>query len=225
MIVPSPAQLLRGLALAALVVAWAWVAHQGSAGAGNPDFSVAVATAPVAVLLVILLWRIGKPLGSALGGLAMLGLLAWFWPALRQNVALLYYLQHLGTNLALAALFGHTLFGSHEALVTQFARMAHGGVVSAAQERYSRQVTIAWSIFFLANGAVSSILFWLATPAAWSLFANVLGTPLVAAMFVLEHLCRNHFLPPEDRSSVADTIRGYREAMAARRQNTQARHP
>lgn len=224
MIVPGPAQLLRGLALAALVVAWVWFAHQGSAGTGNPDFSVALATAPVAVLFVILLWRIAKPLASALGGLAMLGLLAWSWPALRQNIALLYYLQHLGTNLALAALFGHTLFGSHEALVTQFARMAHGGVVSAAQERYSRQVTIAWSLFFLGNAAVSSLLFGLATPAVWSLFANVLSTPLVAAMFVVEHLCRNHFLPPQDRSSVADTIRGYRAAMAARRQNTQARH-
>lgn len=224
MIIPGPAKLLRGLALAALVVAWAWFAHQGSAGTGNPDFSVALAAAPVVILLVILLWRIGQAPVSALGGLATLGLLAWAWPALRQNIALLYYIQHLGTNLALAALFGHTLFGRHEPLVTQFARMAHGGVLSLAQQRYSRRVTIAWSLFFLANAAVSSALFGLATPAAWSLFANVLSTPLVAVMFVVEHLCRNHFLPPEDRSSVADTIRGYRAAMAARRENTLVKH-
>lgn len=225
MIVPSPAKLLRGLALAALVVAWAWFAHQGSAGAGNPDLSTALATAPLVALVIILLWRVGNPLWPAAGGLCALALLAWFWPALRQNIALLYYIQHLGTNLALAALFGHTLFGRHEALVTQFARMAHGGVLSLAQQRYSRQVTVAWCIFFLANAAVSSALFWLATPAAWSLFANVLSTPLVAAMFVAEHLCRSHFLPPEDRSSIADTIRGYRAAMAARRKNTLVRHP
>jgi len=225
MIIPSPAKLLRGLGLVALVVAWAWFAHQGSAGAGNPDLATALATAPLIALVVILLWRVGSPLWPALGGLCTIALLAWSWPALRQNIALLYYIQHLGTNLALAALFGHTLFGRHEALVTQFARMAHGGVLSLAQLRYSRQVTIAWSIFFLANAAVSSLLFWLATPAAWSLFANVLSTPLVAAMFVIEHLCRNHFLPPEDRSSIADTVRGYRASMAARRQNSAVKHP
>ena len=63
---------------------------------------------------------------------AVLGLLAWLWPALRQNVALLYYVQHLGTNLALATLFGRSLFGPGEALVTQFSRKAHSGVISAA---------------------------------------------------------------------------------------------
>jgi uncharacterized membrane protein len=219
-----PAQLLRGLAIAVLVAAWAWLAHQGSAGSGNPDFSVALATMPIVVLTAILLWRIGHRPAAVLGGAALLGLLAWSWPALRQNIALLYYIQHLGTNLALAGLFGHTLFGAHEALVTQFARMAHGGVLSPAQQRYSRQVTIAWTIFFLANAAVSSTLFWLATPAAWSLFANLLATPLVVAMFVLEHLCRNIILPPEDRSSIADTIRGYRASMAQRRNNPLARH-
>lgn len=219
-----PGQLLRGIAIAAFVAAWAWLAHQGSAGNGNPDFSVALATTPIVVLTAILLWRIGHLPAAVLGGGALLGLLAWSWPALRHNVALLYYIQHLGTNLALAALFGHTLFGAREALVTQFARMAHSGVLSPAQTRYSRQTTVAWCIFFLANATVSSALFWLATPAAWSLFANVLGTPLVLAMFAAEHICRNTILPPEDRSSIADTIRGYRASMAQRRSNSLARH-
>lgn len=219
-----PAQLLRGLAIAVLVAAWAWLAHQGSAGSGNPDLSVALATAPIVGLPVILLWRVGNPLWAAAGGLAAIALLAWSWPALRQNIALLYYIQHLGTNLALAALFGRTLFGTDEALVTQFARMAHGGVLSPAQARYSRQTTVAWCIFFVANASLSSILFWLATPAAWSLFANLLGTPLVLLMFAAEHLCRNTILPPEDRSSIADTIRGYRASMAQRRSNSLARH-
>lgn len=219
-----PAELLRGLALAVLVAAWAWFAHQGSAGSGNPDVSVALAAAPVVVLTLILLWRIGQPVATVVGGIGLLAVLAWAWPTLRQNIALLYYIQHLGTNLALAALFGHTLFGRHEALVTQFARMAHGGKLSPAQARYSRQTTVAWCLFFLTNAAVSSALFWLAEPAAWSLFANVLGTPLVLAMFAAEHVCRNTILPPEDRSSIADTIRGYRASMAQRRSNSLARH-
>lgn len=218
--IPAPAILLRGLALVALLVAWAVLAHQGSSGNGNPDVSVALAMAPFLALAVILLWRVGNPLWIAVGGLAVVGVLAWFWPELRQNVAKLFYVQHLGTNLALAALFGRTLFGTQEALVTQFAKLAHGGVISSAKTRYTRQVTIAWSIFFVANALVSTALFWLASPAAWSIFANLLSTPLLGLMFVIEHLCRYYILPPGDRSSVADTIRAYRASSALKRSET-----
>lgn len=77
----TPANLLRGLALFALAVAWAWLAHQGSAGEGNADFAAALATLPVVAIVVMLLWRVGNPLWMAGGGLAVLGLLAWLWPA------------------------------------------------------------------------------------------------------------------------------------------------
>jgi len=218
------ANLLRGIALAVLVVAWALLAHLGSAGDANPDFSAALATAPIVAIVVILLWRVGNPLWIAVGGLAVLVLLALSWPTLRQNVALLYYVQHLGTNLALGILFGRSLLGPGEALVTQFARTAHYGAISGAKARYTRQVTIAWTIFFAANVLVSSALFWLAPPAAWSVFANLLSVPLIGLMFAIEHLCRHHLLPPEDRSSIADTIRGYRESMR-HRTDTLANHP
>ena len=83
----TPANLARGLALFALAAAWAWLAHQGSAGEGNPYFAAALATLPVVAIVVMLLWRAGNPLWPAAGGLAMLGLLAWLWPALRQKYA------------------------------------------------------------------------------------------------------------------------------------------
>lgn len=222
--IPGLANLLRGLALIALVVTWAILAHLGSAGNGNSDFSAALATLPFVALVIILLWRVGNPLWMVVGGLTVLGLLAWTWPTLRQNIALLYYVQHLGTNLALGALFGRSLSGTHEALVTQFARMAHGGIISSAKVSYTRRVTIAWSIFFFASAAVSSALFWLAPAAAWSVFANLLSPPLLVLMFVIEHLLRHRYLPPEDRSSVADTIRGYRASVMLRRANSQAKH-
>jgi uncharacterized membrane protein len=222
--IPGLAKLLRGLALLALVVAWAVLAHLGSAGDGNSDLSAALATAPYVALAVILLWRASNPLWIVAGGLSVLGLLAWSWPALRQNVALLFYVQHLGTNLALGTLFGRSLIGTHEALVTQFARIAHGGVISPAKAVYTRQVTIAWSIFFMASAAVSTALFWLAPAVAWSVFANLLSPPLLVLMFVVEHLFRRHRLPPEDRSSVADTIRGYRASVELRRANSRVKH-
>ncbi|WP_428826234.1 hypothetical protein ACLIKD_18875 [Azonexus sp. IMCC34842] len=220
----TPAIILRGLALIILVITWAVLAHLGSAGDANRDFSAALATAPIVAIGVMLLWRASNPLWIALGCFAVLALLAWAWPALRQNVPLLYYIQHLGTNLALATLFGRSLFGGGESLVTQFARMAHCGTISDAQARYTRQVTIAWTIFFLSTALVSSGLFWLGQMAAWSIFANLLTVPMVALMFIVEHLCRQRILPPDDRSTIADTIRGYRAAMQ-HRTDTLANHP
>jgi len=212
----SPAAMLRGLAVGLLVVAWALLAHYGIAGEAPADISAALATAPIVALVVILLWRVGNPLWIALGGLAILVLLARCWPSLRDNVALLYYLQHVGTNLALGALFGRSLLGGQDALVTQFAKLAHDGVISPAKARYTRQVTIAWTLFFFASAAVSTALFWLAPATAWSVFANLLGLPLLALMFIGEHLIRHRVLSADDCSSIADTIRGYR-ASAARR--------
>ena len=212
----SPAAILRGIAVGVLVVAWAILAHYGSAGDGPADFSAALATAPMLAFVVILLWRVGQPLLIALGGLLILALLALSWPTLRQNVALLFYIQYLGTNLALGTLFGRSLFGGGDALVTTFAKLAHDGVISPAKARYTRQVTVAWTLFFFASAGVSTVLFLFGQTVIWSVFVNLLSTPLLVLMFAAEHLIRNRVLPPEDRSSIADTIRGYR-ASAARR--------
>lgn len=214
----TPANLLRTLAVLALIVGWAVLAHRGSAGDANPDLSAALATAPFIAIAVMLLWRAGHPLWIIGGGIAVFLLLVWAWPLLRQNIALLYYVQHLGTNLALATLFGRTLFGGREALVSQFARFAHGGSISPLKARYTRQVTIAWTLFFLSTATLSTLLFWLAPPAAWSVFANLLTIPLLVLMFAGEHLARQRLLPPAERSSIADTIRGYRAGMQARNQ-------
>lgn len=213
MSLPSAATLLRGLAAGIVVVAWSLLGHYGSAGDGNADLAAALATAPLAACFVMLLWQAGKPLWTVAGGLALLGLIAWTWPALRQNVALLYYVQHLGINLALATLFGRSLTGDGQPLVTQFALLAHDGVISPAKYRYTRQLTLAWVIFFLANVGISTLLFGLASAEAWSVFTNLLATPLVGLMFGIEHLVRNRVLPPEDRTTIADTIRGYRASL------------
>jgi uncharacterized membrane protein len=209
---PGAAGLLRGLGIAILVVVWAIAAHLASAGEEHRDLAVAVALGPLAALAIILLWR-QRPALAAGAGLVLAAAAAALWPLLREHVAWLYFLQHLGTNLALAALFGLTLRPGRVALVTRFARLAHGGAVSAAKERYTRGVTLAWTLFFLTCASASAGLFFLAPTAVWSTFANLLTLPLVATMFVVEHLVRQRVLPPGDSSSVADTIRGYRAAM------------
>lgn len=206
-------QLLRCAFTGGVLLAWAVLAHLASAGETTSDFAVVTASAPLVAVVVILLWRVGNPLWLLGGTLAVLAVVAAYWSALRENIALLYFLQHAGAHLALAGLFGRSLFVDGESLVTRFARLAHHGVLSPAQLRYTRQVTIAWTIYFVAVALLSTVLFLFASPSAWSVFANLLAMPLLGLMFVAEYLVRHRVLPPADRTSIADTIRGYRESL------------
>ncbi len=205
----SPAQLLRGLAVLVFVVVWAALAHVGSAGNSHTDLSVLLGVSPIIATLVLLLWRASHPALTACGILLMLGALARLWPTLHRNVALLFFIQHLGTNLALAALFGRSLLGKGEALITQLARAMHHGNISERKQRHTRRVTVAWTLFFLINALISAILWTFAPAALWSIFANLLSMPLLAAMFVGEHFWRIRVLPPEERPSFAQIVRAY----------------
>jgi uncharacterized membrane protein len=215
MTLPSP-QLLRSLALVALMATWAIAAYFGSSGQGSPDFNTAIGAAPIVASLAMLLWRARHPLWVAGSGLLLVGLLAWLWPALRQNVDMLYFIEHLGINLAFATLFGKTLVGPGEALITRLARLVHNGVLSERQRLYTRQVTLAWTGFFLGNAMLSVLLHALAPHAVWSFYASLLTAPLVGLMFVAEHLWRLRVLPPEERPRIADVFRVWRQRTSAK---------
>ena len=49
--------------------------------------------------------------------------------------------------------------------------MIHGAVTPAVA-RYTRQITLAWTLFFVAIAAVSTLLFATAPIVTWSTFAN-----------------------------------------------------
>lgn len=202
----GPARWLRGLAVAAAFAAWALAAHLASAGLTGPDFAVALGVAPGVAALALLRRHPGW---LAAAGLATLALLAALWPLLRTQPALLYLLQHVGTLLALAALFGRSLAGPGDALVTRIARTLEG-TLSERKVRYTRGVTLAWTLFFIAGATTSLLLYALAPVAVWSAFANLATAPLVGLMFVAEHLWRMAVLPPEERPSLASVIRAWR---------------
>ena len=212
MILESPVAVVRGAGVAFLVVAWAVLAHLNSVDGNASDVAVALAVAPLFAVIFVLFRRFGSIIWAVAGGIAMFCLIAWFWVDLRQNVALMYFIQHIGTNLALGAFFGHSLFSGRTPLVTSFALFAHNGVISPSIKRYTRQVTVAWTAFFLVNASVSILLFCFASHAVWSIYANLLTMPLVFSMFAVEQYCRHRVLPPEDRTGIADTIRSYRAA-------------
>lgn len=207
----SPTQVLRGLAPVALMTAWAVAAYLGSAGRGSPDFNTSVGVAPFVVIIAMLLWRARHPLRVTAGGLALAAALACLWPSLRENVASLYFAEHLGTNLAFATLFGKTLVGRGEPLITRFARRVHQGALSERKRRYTRQATWGWTLFFVGNAALSTLLFALAPLHVWSFYASLLTAPLVGLMFVAEHLWRMHVLPPEERPTFVEVARAWRQ--------------
>ncbi len=201
---------VRGIGLAVLAVAWALAAHFTSAHQASSGWGALLALAPMSTALAVVLWRLPARWLGVLLGMVVLGGLVWFWPFLTGQVALLFYLEHLGVYLLLSAFFGRTLSGPEESLVTRMARSVHGGVLSPAQAVYTRQVTLAWCLFFAGMALVSTGLFVLAPTVVWSTFANLLGGPLIALMFVGEYLWRRHALPEEKPASMADAVRAWK---------------
>lgn len=205
---------VRGIGLTLLTVAWALTAHFTSAGKESSGWGAALALTPMSVALALGLWRLPSRWLGALAGAAVLAGVVGAWPFLKGQVALLYYVEHLGVYLLLAVFFGRTLRGPDESLVTQMARRVHGGVLSPAQVAYTRQVTRAWSIFFVGMALVSTGLFLFAPLVVWSTFANLLGGPLIALMFVGEYLWRRHALPEETPATMADAVRAWKSQRA-----------
>jgi len=136
------------------------------------------------------------------------------WPLIEHHFASMFFAEHAGANLVLAVVFGHTLLGNREALCTRFARLLHG-TLPAEVERYTRQVTAAWTIFFVVMFVLSCMLYLAGDLAAWSLFANIASPVLVAAMFVVEYLVRYRVLPNWERTGVLGGIRAFARHFAA----------
>ena len=107
----------------------------------------------------------------------------------RTALSVLNGVPHAAINLFLLWVFGRTLAGRGDSLITGFARRIHG-TLPPHIETYTRRTTIAWCIFFGAQVAVSAGLYAFASLDSWSFFVNVLSFPLIALMFVLEYAYR-----------------------------------
>ena len=207
--------LMRDLGVLLLMVAWVIAAHVGSTGWGNADFNAGVGVLPIVAAALLALWRLPQWGLRAAGVLAVAALLVWLWPQLRHNVALLYYIQHLGIHVALGVLFGRSLIGPGDALITRMARRIFAQPLSERKVRYTRGATLAWTVFFFTNSLVSTVLFIWAPPAIWSVHANLLTGPLIGLMFLGEHLVRMRLLPPHERPGLAAIVRAYKRESAS----------
>jgi len=110
-------------------------------------------------------------------------------------------LAHWCLYLSLLATFALTLRRGHTPLITGMAYRLQG-TLSDEMIRYTRSVTIAWSLFFAAQLLTSISLFCFAPLTAWSVFVNLLDIPLVVTMFAVEYAVRLRVLRNPPRHSV-----------------------
>ncbi|MFI4928442.1 MAG: acyl carrier protein, partial [Burkholderiales bacterium] len=181
----TPTPRARWLAAAVAAIAYAAVSYTLMTRARDSAWSLLVVLGPLVVLATAAAWGNGQRVLAAAGLLAAV-LLAVFAASGRGLPARwLYLAQHAGVHLALAAWFGSTLRKGAEPLVSALARRVHGSLTQT-MARYTRQVTLAWTLYFLAMVAASLALFTAGDFAHWSLLADVLTPVLTGAFFVGE---------------------------------------
>lgn len=187
-----------------VLVYWLVVSQPGSAlGEG-------LMAAPILVVAAGVLVRTGR--GRALFGLlcvaGAIGLM--LWRTLGANPALFYPVPYVTVYLVLLWLFGRTLAGAREPLITRLATFVHGELPGDIA-RYTRRVTWAWCVFFAAMALTSVLLFAFAPLPVWSVFNNLLNLPLVVAMYICEHVWRRWRYPNFSHASIATVYRAFRD--------------
>jgi uncharacterized membrane protein len=130
------------------------------------------------------------------------------WSVLLARLDLIYLTEHIAANSMLCWFFAHTLFGDRAPIITTVARTIHADM-PASIERYTRQVTIAWALFFVTQVVLSLLIFAFASIETWSLFANVLNWPLVILMFVVEYACRKRVNRDFPHATIKQSIDAY----------------
>lgn len=191
-----------------LSAAFAVLAHAALVDGVPRSVGAALSLVPLALVAA---WVVRRARHRALAlGLSALGALALVlaWGGLERHFPDVFFLEHAGTNLALGFLFGRTLAAGREPLCTRFARLVHGELPPEV-ERYSRQVTVAWTAFFGALFTLSCALYLGGLREAWSLLANFLTAALVVAMFGIEYAVRLRMLPNWNHAGVMGGVRAF----------------
>ena len=196
------------LGIAALLIGYPLLAHYTNESAHSGKLGALVAIAPVVAIALVLAWRSPRRF-ILLGVLALSCVALWAgWSELESHFGLVYWLQNMGMLLVLFVTFGRTLIAGRQPLCTRFAQAVHP-VVTPQHEIYTRHVTLAWTLFFAAMALASTLLFFLAPLATWSVFANFLTLPLVALMFIGEYCVRRWALPEMRHMHILDAVRAY----------------
>lgn len=188
------------------------LAYLSSSGRLPPLLSVGIALTPLLAGAVALSWssRLRWPVLFAAASLVVAA--AFQLDRLAQHVSTLWFAQHVAAHALFALVFGRTLLPGKVPLTTRIAQAVLPSMPPAVV-RYSRGVTLAWTIYFVAMTAVSVAIYFGFSTAVWSTFATAVSGPLVALMFVLEFAVRRCVLPASHCGTIAQTVAGFRALM------------
>jgi len=200
---------LRYVVIALVAAAYIFGSQWLMTHAPESAWAVVALLSPMLIAVMLGAWR-AKHRWLSVGATVLLAALcaAALFGA-HVSAQLLYLAQHVGVNLFLGAWFASTLRPGGQALISQLAGRVRP--LTPGKALYTRKLTFAWVVFFVAIVAVSISLYALAPFDTWALFANV-GTPVaVGAMFVGEYLLRYRLHPEFERTTLGDAIRAYRQ--------------
>lgn len=207
---PGRRRLAVGVLACSALAAYDALAHYVSAHPDAAPWAALLTLGPAALLLLDLLRRHLGRAAALLGGLAGAGAAVLVWPQLRENLTQLYLAQYLGTNLMLGGYFGRSLLPGQTPACTSFAEVLQAQLSPTAL-RYTRQVTVAWTLFFAVSAGLSVLLYLFAPLPVWSMFTNLFYLPSLALMFIVEGLVRRSVLPPHERHGILASVNAYIE--------------
>jgi uncharacterized membrane protein len=215
-----PRYVAAGVAALAYVTASQWLMTRTPP---SPWGAVALLT-PMLAIVAFGTWRSGQRAISllALAALAALALKTGLGDGLAPEH--LYLAEHVAIHLFLAFTFGMTLRRGAQPLITRLAERVHDRL-TPAMERYTRKVTLAWTVYFCALALLSIGIHVLAPFTTWATFANLLTPLALAAMFVGEYVLRYRLHPEFERASINDMIRAYSQARRSVPAAPPAGHP
>ena len=125
--------------------------------------------------------------GLAASVLALIGLMVLV--KLGWDGAEIFYLPPILITGYVAFIFGRTLLPGREPLITRFRRL-EWGEVSAPLARYTKVLTVSWTLLMTAMTIEVAVLAVLLDLETWSWYANVLNPLIAVAFFGLEHIYR-----------------------------------
>lgn len=138
-------------------------------------------------------------------GMAALGVVlsvaAMFEPA----ATALSYALPITAYLVIGTLFGRTLTGGREPLVTRIARL-EGGELEPAVSRYTRSLTVIWASLFAVLAMACIIVPLLADARSWAAVANGLGPLLAGVLLAGEFQVRIRRFPHRRHGTFRDFL-------------------
>ena len=201
---------LIGLVGAAYVAGCHWLMTSAPASRWN----AVVVIGPMLGVLAFVAARRGPRIVAAIAGIGLAALVLQAWRGGGLAPSTLYLSQHVAIHLALAVVFATTLRSGQEPLVTALARRVHARV-PPLMARYTRKLTIVWSVYFVLMAATSIALYAFAPFEAWAVFANLVTPVAMVLLFVGEYLLRYRLHPEFERATLADAMNAYSRRHAA----------